>query len=180
MRRVLAATCLLLLLISCSGKSEAFFLEGESVAAVYITDRNTAVKITVDEEALSFLREESGLEGASLFEDIFPYSVKSYQKVSDEDFLLRQNIFSSLCEVTGSSDTLHAFSAFAGDLRKTDFTATINTLSSDFDDTALSKTVRKNTAVWEYHLGAVISTGRTYSENRAFIRRWTLNIMRKT
>ena len=180
MRKFLFPLLIMVILTSCSSSPEAFYLEAESVAVCYIADGKTAVKITIDEETLAYLRTESGLEGSALFEDIFSFPGKSYQKISDEDFLLRSSIFSSLAEVTGSADTLHASSAFAGDLRKTDFTATINTLSSDFDDTALSKTVRKNTAVYEYHLENVISTGRGYSENRAFIRRWTLNIMRKT
>lgn len=180
MKNIILAFLITVMLSSCTFRTKAFYLEADSVAVAYIADRHTAVKINIDEETLAFLRAESSLEGQALFEDIFSYAPESYQLISDEDYMLRQNIFTSLREISGSTDTLHAFSAFAGDLRKTDFTATINKLSSDFDDTALSRTVGKNTRVFEYHLKNVISPGRSYSENREFIRRWTQQIMRKT
>ena len=135
MKKIILAFLITVMLSSCTFRTKAFYLEADSVAVAYIADRHTAVKINIDEETLAFLRAESSLEGQALFEDIFSYAPESYQLISDEDYMLRQNIFTSLREISGSTDTLHAFSAFAGDLRKTDFTATINKLSSDFDDT---------------------------------------------
>ena len=143
----------------------------------YIANSRHAVKIDIDKETLSHLESESGKSGKELFEEVFTIPCESYAYISDDLFNFRQELFNSLKDVTSSSDTLHAFSSFRGDLRKTDFTATINNISSDFDDVGLSKNIKKKTAVNEYHLKNVVSTAHSYDENKRFAIKWVENIL---
>lgn len=177
MKKYLLISSLLILLISCQSKNSAYYLESESMSFAYIANSRHAVKIDIDKVSLTYLESESGKSGKELFEEVFTIPCESYAYISDDLFNFRQELFNSLKDVTSSSDTLHAFSSFRGDLRKTDFIATINNISSDFDDAKLSKNIKKKTTVTEYHLKNVISTAHSYSDNREFISRWVENIM---
>ena len=177
MKKYLLISSLLILLISCQSKNSAYYLESESTSFAYIVNSRHAVKIDIDNETLSYLESESGKSGKELFEEVFTIPCESYAYISDDLFNFRQELFNSLKDVTSSSDTLHAFSSFRGDLRKTDFIATINNISSDFDDVGLSKNIKKKTAVNEYHLNNVVSTAHSYDENKRFAIKWVENIL---
>lgn len=177
MKKLILILLSLLLLLSCSDETKAYYLESENNSIAYLINSRHAVKIDIDSQTLSFLEKESGISGKELLEDFFGVNVLSYAFVSENSFLERQLLFNSLKEVTSSQDTLHSFAAFRGDLRKTDFTATINNISSDFDDVGLSKNIKKKTAVNEYHLKNVVSTAHSYDENKKFAIKWVENIL---
>lgn len=177
MKKILIILITALLIISCSDNTNAYYLESENYSVAYLANNRHAVKIDIDISTLSFLSQKSGKRGKELIEDFFGVSILSYAHITDESFLERESLFNALKDVTSSSDTLHAFSSFRGDLRKTDFTATINNISSDFDDIELSKNIKKKTAVNEYHLKNVVSTTHSYDENKKFVKKWVENIL---
>ena len=147
----------------------------------YISDKKLSesevIKLGIDISTLNYLQKNSGKNGKDLVEDFLGINFLSYAYIDDDSFLERESLFNALKDVTSSSDTLHAFSSFRGDLRKTDFTATINNISSDFDDIELSKNIKKKTAVNEFHLKNVVSTTHSYDENKKFVKKWVENIL---
>ena len=177
MKRSIIILLIAFLLISCSDNTKAYYLESENNAVAYLANNRHAVKIGIDISTLNYLQKNSGKNGKDLVEDFLGINFLSYAYIDDDSFLERESLFNALKDVTSSSDTLHAFSSFRGDLRKTDFTATINNISSDFDDIELSKNIKKKTAVNEFHLKNVVSTTHSYDENKKFVKKWVENIL---
>ncbi len=128
--RLAAILSCLVLLSSCGGGTEAFYLSHPGGARIHLASGGRLVTLRLDEEDLAALDGQDleslfGIDGVSVSFDEAAWSA-------------RERLVSSLAAVTGM-DVDDAIVSYAGSLASSDWADTLSSLGSPLDEEALLK-----------------------------------------
>ena len=141
MRKILFPLLLILLLTSCSERTESIGIWSEEGAVIY-SNKDDGGKIVIEKELMSSL-----LEAGNGIEDIFS-GTELYQ-LSSSEWRQRNIVLSSLLSVTGESSVEKVYEKENKILAKSSWGEKMNEISKGFEDRLLAY-VKKNGG--DYHL----------------------------
>ena len=167
MRKILFPLLFVLLLSSCSGKTESIGIWSEEGAVIY-SNKDEGGKIVIEKELMSSL-----LEAGNGIEDIFS-GTELYQ-LSSSEWRQRNIVLSSLLSVTGESSVEKVYEKENKIIGKSNWTEKMSDISQGFESRLLDY-VKKNGG--DYHLYSAESAidGILLEGNeeriRVFLKKW--------